>query len=169
VLQNLRIVIDEYILSLIYAPHYTDLSIWREAEGMRCFRQSSLYRACWYIHNIITEYCVSVGSYREHQNNEFEVFTAVAVRSTLFWDITLCSPLKVNWRFEGTYRSIFMSNNKPNKKPVTLKMEAIRSSETSLDFQRTIRRYIPEDTTFNKGLLDWIISTQLLCNPDLFQ
>jgi hypothetical protein len=29
----------------------------------------------------------------------------------------------------------------------TLNMEAICSSETSVDFQRTTRRYIPEDST----------------------
>jgi hypothetical protein len=34
----------------------------------------------------------------------------------------------------------------------TLKMEAIRSSETSVDFQQTTRRYIPEDSTL---LDDW--------------
>jgi hypothetical protein len=50
--------------------------------------------------------------------------------------------------------------NKPSKKPTctcfalvscpaysTLKMEVIRSSETSVDFQRTTQRYIPEDRT----------------------
>jgi hypothetical protein len=31
----------------------------------------------------------------------------------------------------------------------TLKMEAICSSETSVDTQRTIRRYIPEDVTLS--------------------
>jgi hypothetical protein len=31
----------------------------------------------------------------------------------------------------------------------TLKMEAIFSSETSVDFQRTTRRYIPEDGTLH--------------------
>jgi hypothetical protein len=40
----------------------------------------------------------------------FEVFTAVAMKSTIFWDITPCSPLKV-------------------------------------DFQRTTRRYVPENST----------------------
>jgi hypothetical protein len=30
----------------------------------------------------------------------------------------------------------------------TLKMDAICSSETSVDFQRTARRYIPDDSTF---------------------
>jgi hypothetical protein len=27
----------------------------------------------------------------------------VVMKSTIFWDITLCSPLKINPRFEGTY------------------------------------------------------------------
>jgi hypothetical protein len=34
---------------------------------------------------------------------EYEVLTAVVVKSTIYWDITPCSPLKVNRRFEGTY------------------------------------------------------------------
>jgi hypothetical protein len=34
----------------------------------------------------------------------FEVLTAVVTKSTIFWDITPCSPLKVNRRFGGTYR-----------------------------------------------------------------
>jgi hypothetical protein len=32
----------------------------------------------------------------------FEVFTAVVMKSTIFWDITLCSPLSVNRRFGRT-------------------------------------------------------------------
>jgi hypothetical protein len=32
----------------------------------------------------------------------FEVLTAVVVKSSVFWDITLCSPLQVNQRFGGT-------------------------------------------------------------------
>jgi hypothetical protein len=34
----------------------------------------------------------------------FEVLTAVVMKSTIFWDITSCSPLKVNRRFGRTYR-----------------------------------------------------------------
>jgi hypothetical protein len=40
------------------------------------------------------------------QNNVYvgsEVLTAVVMNSTVFWDITPCSPLKVNQRFGGTY------------------------------------------------------------------
>jgi hypothetical protein len=34
----------------------------------------------------------------------FEVLTAVVMNSSIFWDITPCSPLKVNRRFGGTCR-----------------------------------------------------------------
>jgi hypothetical protein len=34
----------------------------------------------------------------------FEVLTAVVTKSTIFWDITPCSSLTVNRRFEGTHR-----------------------------------------------------------------
>jgi hypothetical protein len=34
----------------------------------------------------------------------FEVLTAVIMKSTIFCDITLCSPLNDNQRFGGTYR-----------------------------------------------------------------
>jgi hypothetical protein len=34
----------------------------------------------------------------------FEFLTAVVMKSSIFWDITPCSPLKVNWRFGGTCR-----------------------------------------------------------------
>jgi hypothetical protein len=34
----------------------------------------------------------------------FEVLKTVVMKSTIFWDLTSCSPLKVNRRFGGTYR-----------------------------------------------------------------
>jgi hypothetical protein len=34
----------------------------------------------------------------------FEVLTGVVMKSAIFWDITPCSPLKVDQRFGGTYR-----------------------------------------------------------------
>jgi hypothetical protein len=33
-----------------------------------------------------------------------EVLTAVVMKTSFVWDITLCSLLKMNRRFEGTYR-----------------------------------------------------------------
>jgi hypothetical protein len=79
----------------------------------------------------------------------------------IFWDITPCSPLKVNRCFGGTWRfhllatcshSGFLLNSFS-----TLKMEAIYASKTSVDFQRTTRRYAPEyrrlQTNFPLGSL----------------
>jgi hypothetical protein len=51
----------------------------------------------------------------------FEVFTAVVLKSIIFWDITPCSPLSCTRR----------------------------SSETSGTTQRTTRRHIPEDDTLH--------------------
>jgi hypothetical protein len=36
---------------------------------------------------------------------EFEVFTAVVMKSIIFWDMTPCSLLSGTRRFGGTYRS----------------------------------------------------------------
>jgi hypothetical protein len=49
----------------------------------------------------------------------------------------------------------------------TLKMEAICSSETSIDFQRTTRRYIPEDRTTTTCLPN-CVSTESGCIAPLF-
>jgi hypothetical protein len=37
----------------------------------------------------------------------FEVLTAAAMKTAIFWGITPCYPLKVNRRFGGTFTSIF--------------------------------------------------------------
>jgi hypothetical protein len=67
-----------------------------------------------------------------------EVLTAVIMKSYIFWDITWCGLLKVNehWRNmspEATLLSCLAYSS-------TLKMEAICSSETSVDFQWTVWR-----------------------------
>jgi hypothetical protein len=72
------------------------------------------------------------------------------MKSPILWDITPFSPLKVNRRIGGTYRSCLP----PGFTLISclayssaLKMEATCSSETSVDFQRAKRCYIPEDRT----------------------
>jgi hypothetical protein len=47
------------------------------------------------IRRILLLQCIYVG---------FEVLIAVIMKSTIFWDITPCSKLKVNQHFRGTYR-----------------------------------------------------------------
>jgi hypothetical protein len=49
-----------------------------------------------------------------------------------------CNPLSFNRRFGGTYRLHRQA------------MEAISSSETSVETQRTTRRHMTEDDTFRK-------------------
>jgi hypothetical protein len=86
----------------------------------------------------------------------FEVFTVVVLKSIIFWDMTPCSPLSFNRCFGGTYRLHLQGRR--NRFPLlarwfaepislTLKMEAISSSDTSVETQRTTRRHIPEDDT----------------------
>jgi hypothetical protein len=77
--------------------------------------------------------------------------------SSIFWDITPCSPLRVNRRFGGIYRLHTAELCLPpaftlvscSAYSSTLKMEAICFSETSVDFQRTTWRYIQEDSTLH--------------------
>jgi hypothetical protein len=45
-----------------------------------------------------------------HLQSGFEVLTAVDMKSTIVWDITLCSPVKVNWRFGETFPPSWGSN-----------------------------------------------------------
>jgi hypothetical protein len=86
----------------------------------------------------------------------FEILTAVVIKSSIFWDISSCSLLKVNRRFGGTCR-LHLQGRRISQALLatcfilvycldyssTLKMEAKCSSETSFDIQRTTRRYVP--------------------------
>jgi hypothetical protein len=75
-------------------------------------------------------------------------------------DISPCSPLKVNPRFGGMCqlylrgRRISHARNQLEStwqaELFLMEMEVTRFSETSVDFQRTTRRYIPEDNTLLK-------------------
>jgi hypothetical protein len=83
------------------------------------------------------------------------------MKSIIFWDMTPCSLLSFNRRFGGKYRLHLQGRRNMFRKPAchllarwfaepifsTLKMEAIYSSETQAETQRTTRRHIPEDDT----------------------
>jgi hypothetical protein len=92
----------------------------------------------------------------------FEVLSAVVMMASVFWDTSTCIPLKVNHIFGGTCcfhlqgQRIRQARNEHESGTMqscsacltyssTLKMQAIVSSEMSVDFQRTTRRYIPEN------------------------
>jgi hypothetical protein len=93
-------------------------------------------------------------------------FSKHLLKSFLFRDITPFSPLKVNLRFGRCHLHLqdWRMNQARNLREnfatcfyaafcsahfYTLKMEAKSSSETSVDFQRTTRRYIPEHRTLH--------------------
>jgi hypothetical protein len=71
------------------------------------------------------------------------------MKSSIFWDITPCSPLNVNRHFGGTYRLLTTSFTLVTclAYSSTLKMEATCSSETSVDIRLTTWREIPDDIT----------------------
>jgi hypothetical protein len=63
------------------------------------------------------------------------------MKNYIFWDITPYSPLKIK-QLAICFALVYSS---------TTKMETVRSSETSVGFQRTKESYIPEDRTLRKG------------------
>jgi hypothetical protein len=85
----------------------------------------------------------------------YEVLRAVGMKCSIFWDITPCSPSKVNdvWE-EYVASACHVSHWLLALFFQTLKMEATYSSETSVDFQWTTQHYIPKDRVLhNKELL----------------
>jgi hypothetical protein len=86
----------------------------------------------------------------------FEVFIAVVIKSIIFWDVTPRSVLSCSRRSGGTLRlhlqgrrNNLARTSKQAGGKQTLKMEAICSSETLVNTQRTTRHYIPEDCTLH--------------------
>jgi hypothetical protein len=64
----------------------------------------------------------------------FQVLTAAYMKFRLFWDVAPCSLVEVDRCF------------------LALLMDAVRASETSMRFNVTTRRYIPQDSKL-KNLL----------------
>jgi hypothetical protein len=84
-----------------------------------------------------------------------EFLTAMVMKSSVFSDITPCSPLSVNQDLCLPPAFTLVSGLACSS---TLKMKATCSSETSVGFQQTTPRYIPDDR---------ILPLQLVCNtPD---
>jgi hypothetical protein len=109
--------------------------------------------------------------------------TEVCINGSIFWNIMPCSPLKFNWRsgrtcllLEGWRISQTRNEYDVSSEQIiaflsvcfisfssTLKMEAACSSETSVNFQRTMHRYIPADRTLNNRRCENFKSYIKLC------
>jgi hypothetical protein len=86
----------------------------------------------------------------------FEVLTEVVKKSsTIFWDITPTFRRNISPPLSGWSKSSKIPAWKLATWSVysTPKMEAIYSSETSVDFQRITRHYIQEDSTLQTAYL----------------
>jgi hypothetical protein len=87
----------------------------------------------------------------------FEIFTAMTMKNAVFWDMAPCRYF-VNRRFGQTYHlhlqvalySYLLTLVHRSWISSTLKMEAIRSSETSVNKIST-RPHIPEDGILHNG------------------
>jgi hypothetical protein len=76
----------------------------------------------------------------------FEVFTAVTMKNAVFWDLTPSRPC-LNSRF-GQEAPAHAGSSPADFS--TLKMEAIRSTETTV-YTISTRRHIPEDGILHSG------------------
>jgi hypothetical protein len=76
----------------------------------------------------------------------FEVLTAMVMKSNIVWDITSCSPLKFNRSFGGTYR-LHLHGRRISR----ARNQRESRWQTSVDFWRTTRCYIPEDNILLVG------------------
>jgi hypothetical protein len=92
---------------------------------------------------------------------KFEVFTAVTLKFTVFWDVTPCNPVEIHPCFclYPVFRGEKQAVNRRRKAIgsdcflqvdclvccTTLRMEAVSSAETSVN-SRTTHRHIPQDS-----------------------
>jgi hypothetical protein len=140
--QQLRINFEFRSDMVLHSNHLSRLYACIHMSWLALTWQSNRARI-WRLHADRSESSGNIGS---------EVLTAI------FWDRTPCSPLKVNRRFRETHRFhlqgriIWTSRFATCFHAGIFKDGAICSSETSVDYQRTTRRYITKDRTPNINL-----------------
>jgi hypothetical protein len=94
------------------------------------------------------------------------------MKSSIICNITPCSPVKVNRRFGVTYRLhpqvryggevVCFTLVYCLASSLTLQVEAVYSSETCTEFNRTTRRYVSEDgTLYNTFCFQHEIGTEV--------
>jgi hypothetical protein len=76
----------------------------------------------------------------------FKAFTAMNIKRSIFWDITSCSPIKVNRRFKVSPPSLMPENGESKKRGSTVCRMIL------VVFLLGLRQYNPENTRFRQIL-----------------
>jgi hypothetical protein len=71
----------------------------------------------------------------------FQVLTAASMEFRFSWDVALCTHFEVDRHFRGAYCLCHQVDS-----IIALMMKAVHTSETSVNFNVTTRRYILEDS-----------------------
>jgi hypothetical protein len=74
----------------------------------------------------------------------FEVFTAVVMKSIIFWDVTPCSLLRYNRRFGGTYRLHLQGPRKFQQEPASKQISNVGCISTDYTASHSRRWYSSE-------------------------
>jgi hypothetical protein len=99
----------------------------------------------------------------------FEVLTAAVMKIIIFWDITPCSPLKVNWRFGRTFRLLLqgrgISQSRNQREAGGKQSSPCHLLHAWLIFPPSRwRRYVPPKRRLTSNRLHGVISQKI----DLF-
>jgi hypothetical protein len=94
----------------------------------------------------------------------FEAITEMIIKSSIFWNIMICSVLKVNWNFIFHLQGWRVKQARNKRDAFSNQI-----SEISVDFHMTIRHYIPGDWTLHshrcmnfKSCQDYVIQMIVL-------
>jgi hypothetical protein len=90
---------------------------------------------------------------KKYYQVRFQVLTATSTKMTVFWDVVQCSLVETYRRFGNAYSSI------------TLKIEAVSTSETSVNFYKTTFIFMNDITLIKSCLGSVVITTALLVLP----
>jgi hypothetical protein len=142
---------------------YEEYYEWCAADG-HCAYQGNIPQSFWR-HRKTTEY-LSLLNKIDRDSTLVPPPTEVLSKSSVFWGVTLCKSIESQQTFRRNMLPSYPELCLPllytfvycSAYSSTLKMEATCSSRTSVDFQWTTWRYIPEDIIFHNRRYDTLKS-----------
>jgi hypothetical protein len=119
---------------------------WRHQKEEKDRKRRGNRRKWWGHPTIMTQYFkLTLQCNLKQYHGGCEVLTAVVMRSSIFWDITLCSKLKINWCFGGTCR-LHLQGSRISKQETSMKqvglfgflLSLLQSAMASYESQHSI-------------------------------